>query len=62
VAAEAAQPGCKSGCTLKEMAKSEGAIGYFISSGGPRSHDGTIFAQGGGVTKELILKIFSISQ
>lgn len=32
---------------LKEMAKSEGAIAM-ISSGGVRSHDGTIFAQGGG--------------
>ena len=35
---------------LKEMAKSEGAIAM-ISSGGVRSHDGTIFAQGGGTYK-----------
>ncbi len=38
------------GVLLKEMAKSEGAIGM-ISSGGVRSHDGTIFAQGGGAYK-----------
>ena len=35
---------------LKEMAKSEGAVAL-ISSGSPRSHDGTIFAQGGGTYK-----------
>ena len=35
---------------LKEMAKSEGAVAIF-SSGSPRSHDGTIFAQGGGTYK-----------
>ncbi|MCW3088882.1 MAG: peptidase, partial [Sediminibacterium sp.] len=35
---------------LKEMAKSEGAIAL-LSSGGVRSHDGTIFAQGGGPYK-----------
>ena len=35
---------------LKEMAKSEGAVAIF-SSGSPRSHDGTIFAQGGGAYK-----------
>jgi hypothetical protein len=35
---------------LKEMAKSEGAVAL-ISSGSPRSHDGTIFAQGGGAYK-----------
>ncbi len=35
---------------LKEMAKSEGAVAMF-SSGGVRSHDGTIFAQGGGAYK-----------
>jgi hypothetical protein len=35
---------------LKEMAVSEGAIAIF-SSGTVRSHDGTIFAQGGGVYK-----------
>jgi len=38
------------GILLKEMAKSEGAIAM-ISSGGVRSHDGTIFAQGGGSYK-----------
>jgi len=38
------------GILLKEMAKSEGAIAM-ISSGGVRSHDGTIFAQGGGAYK-----------
>ncbi len=32
---------------LKEMAKNDGAVAI-ISSGSPRSHDGTIFAQGGG--------------
>lgn len=35
---------------LKAMAKEEGAIGL-LSSGGVRSHDGTIFAQGGGAYK-----------
>ncbi len=35
---------------LKEMAKAEGAVAV-ISSGSPRSHDGTIFAQGGGAYK-----------
>ena len=35
---------------LKEMAKSEGAVAMF-SSGSVRSHDGTIFAQGGGAYK-----------
>lgn len=35
---------------LKEMAKAEGAIAMF-SNGGVRSHDGTIFAQGGGAYK-----------
>ncbi|MFM7358204.1 MAG: M28 family metallopeptidase [Sediminibacterium sp.] len=35
---------------LKEMARSEGAIAI-LSSGGPRSHDGTVFAQGGGSYK-----------
>jgi hypothetical protein len=35
---------------LKEMAQAEGAIALF-SSGSPRSHDGTIFAQGGGAYK-----------
>jgi carboxypeptidase Q len=35
---------------LKEMAKSEGAVAM-LSSGGVRSHDGTIFAQGGGAYK-----------
>ena len=35
---------------LKEMAKSEGAIALF-TSGSVRSHDGTIFAQGGGAYK-----------
>jgi hypothetical protein len=35
---------------LKEMARSEGAIAL-LSSGGPRSHDGTVFAQGGGSYK-----------
>ena len=35
---------------LREMAKNEGAIAI-ISSGSTRSHDGTIFAQGGGVYK-----------
>ncbi len=38
------------GTLLREMAKSEGAIGM-ISSGGIRSHDGTIFASGGGSYK-----------
>ena len=38
------------GVLLKEMAKAEGAVGM-ISSGGIRSHDGTIFAQGGGAYK-----------
>ena len=32
---------------LKEMAKAEGAVAL-LSSGGTRSHDGTVFAQGGG--------------
>ncbi|NCI45809.1 M28 family metallopeptidase [Sediminibacterium soli] len=32
---------------LKEMARTEGAVAL-LSSGGVRSHDGTIFAQGGG--------------
>lgn len=32
---------------LKEMAKAEGAVAM-LSSGGVRSHDGTVFAQGGG--------------
>ncbi len=36
--------------TLKELAKSEGAVALF-SSGTPRSHDGTVFAQGGGAYK-----------
>lgn len=36
---------------LKEMAKSEGAAAI-LSSGSPRSHDGTIFAQGGGTYKK----------
>lgn len=36
---------------LKEMAKSEGAIAI-ISNGSTRSHDGTIFAQGGGSYKK----------
>ncbi|GAC1443526.1 MAG: M28 family metallopeptidase [Sediminibacterium sp.] len=35
---------------LKALAKNEGAIAV-ISSGGARSHDGTIFAQGGGAYK-----------
>ena len=35
---------------LKEMAKAEGAVAI-ISSGTARSHDGTIFAQGGGTYK-----------
>lgn len=35
---------------LKEMAKAEGAVAL-LSSGGPRSHDGTVFAQGGGAYK-----------
>ena len=35
---------------LKEMARSEGAVAMF-SSGSVRSHDGTVFAQGGGVYK-----------
>ncbi len=35
---------------LKEMAKTEGALAIF-SSGTARSHDGTIFAQGGGTYK-----------
>jgi carboxypeptidase Q len=35
---------------LKEMAKSEGAVAM-LSHGGFRSHDGTIFAQGGGAYK-----------
>ncbi|MES2004466.1 MAG: M20/M25/M40 family metallo-hydrolase [Bacteroidota bacterium] len=35
---------------LREMAKAEGAVAIF-SSGGVRSHDGTIFAQGGGTYK-----------
>ncbi|MFN5359120.1 MAG: M28 family metallopeptidase [Bacteroidota bacterium] len=35
---------------LKEMAKAEGAIAL-LSSGGTRSHDGTVFAQGGGSYK-----------
>jgi carboxypeptidase Q len=35
---------------LKEMAKSEGAVAM-LSHGGIRSHDGTIFAQGGGAYK-----------
>ena len=37
---------------LKEMARSEGAIAL-LSSGGSRSHDGTIFAQGGGSYKAM---------
>lgn len=32
---------------LKDMAKAEGAVAM-LSSGGVRSHDGTVFAQGGG--------------
>lgn len=32
---------------LKDMAKAEGAVAL-LSSGGTRSHDGTVFAQGGG--------------
>lgn len=36
---------------LKEMAKTEGAVAM-ISSGSVRSHDGTIFAQGGGTYKK----------
>jgi len=35
---------------LKEMAKAEGAVAVF-SNGSARSHDGTIFAQGGGAYK-----------
>lgn len=35
---------------LKEMARSEGAVAL-LSSGGVRSHDGTVFAQGGGTYK-----------
>ena len=35
---------------LKEMAKAEGAIAI-LSNGSARSHDGTIFAQGGGTYK-----------
>ena len=35
---------------LKEMARAEGAIAI-VSNGGVRSHDGTIFAQGGGAYK-----------
>lgn len=35
---------------LKEMAKAEGAVAIF-SNGTARSHDGTIFAQGGGAYK-----------
>ncbi|MDP1844204.1 MAG: M20/M25/M40 family metallo-hydrolase [Sediminibacterium sp.] len=35
---------------LKEMAKAEGAVAM-LSSGGVRSHDGTVFAQGGGAYK-----------
>lgn len=35
---------------LKEMAKAEGAVAMF-SSGSVRSHDGTVFAQGGGAYK-----------
>lgn len=46
----AASPAARAAILLREMAKSEGAIG-FISNGGPRSHDGTIFAQGGGAYK-----------
>ncbi|MES2372571.1 MAG: M20/M25/M40 family metallo-hydrolase [Bacteroidota bacterium] len=46
----AGNPAARAAILLREMAKSEGAIG-FISSGGPRSHDGTIFAQGGGAYK-----------
>jgi carboxypeptidase Q len=42
--------GQRVGVLLKEMAKKEGAIAM-LSSGGVRSHDGTIFAQGGGAYK-----------
>lgn len=35
---------------LKNMAKAEGAVAL-LSNGGTRSHDGTIFAQGGGAYK-----------
>ncbi|HJV20224.1 MAG TPA: M20/M25/M40 family metallo-hydrolase [Sediminibacterium sp.] len=38
------------GNLLKAMAKAEGAVGL-LSSGGVRSHDGTVFAQGGGAYK-----------
>lgn len=38
------------GNLLKTMAKSEGAVAL-LSSGGVRSHDGTVFAQGGGAYK-----------
>lgn len=38
------------GILLREMAKSDGAVAI-ISNGSPRSHDGTIFAQGGGAYK-----------
>ncbi len=45
-----ANPYAKMITLLKEMAKAEGAYAIF-SSGGTRSHDGTIFAQGGGAYK-----------
>lgn len=38
------------GNLLKAMAKAEGAVAL-LSSGGVRSHDGTVFAQGGGAYK-----------
>ena len=41
---------------LKEMARNEGAVAL-LSSGGIRSHDGTIFAQGGGAYKAADPKI-----
>lgn len=49
-ARQAAQDLARATVLLKEMATKEGAVGMF-SSGGPRSHDGTVFAQGGGAYK-----------
>lgn len=43
-------PAARMMTVLKNMAKAEGAVAL-ISNGSPRSHDGTIFAQGGGAYK-----------
>lgn len=50
MAARFNNPAARMLAVLKNMAKEEGAVALF-SNGGTRSHDGTVFAQGGGAYK-----------